>query len=70
MILKIKSIENIPTFLDHVANKKPFKKDKNPPLLLGFGHRVYKGVDPRVKICKELAFEVRKLLHLENSCSI
>ena len=58
MIKKIESLENIPSYLDHIVNKKPYKTDKKPPLLQGFGHRIYKGIDPRVKMCKELAFEV------------
>lgn len=58
MIKKIESLENISLYLDHVVNKKPYKNDKKAPLLQGFGHRVYKAIDPRVKMCKELAFEV------------
>jgi citrate synthase len=57
-IKKIGSIQDISLFLDHVVNKKPYKDDKKAPLLQGFGHRVYKSIDPRVKMMKELAFEV------------
>jgi citrate synthase len=58
MIKKIATIDDISSFLDHVVNKTPYKNDKKAPLLQGFGHRVYKSIDPRVKMMKDLAFEV------------
>ncbi|KAI9098665.1 citrate synthase-like protein [Phlyctochytrium arcticum] len=43
------------------ANKK--KSQSNRPLrLMGFGHRIYKNGDPRVKIAKKLAFELFDLM--------
>jgi citrate synthase len=47
--------------LSHIARKKNMKqfieraKDKNDPFrLMGFGHRVYKTFDPRMKIMKQM----------------
>ncbi|MES1981720.1 MAG: citrate synthase [Pseudomonadota bacterium] len=34
--------------------------------LMGFGHRVYKNMDPRAKVMRETCYEVLKELHLEN----
>lgn len=50
MIEKIGSVENVPTFLAAVKEKKE--------LLFGFGHRVYKNTDPRSKIIREVAESV------------
>jgi len=55
MLQEIGKVENIPTFLDNVKNKKA--------RLMGFGHRVYKNFDPRAtiirKICHELLDELK-----------
>ena len=47
---EIKSVENIPDFLDKVQKKEA--------LLMGFGHRVYKSYDPRAKYIKKAADNV------------
>ena len=48
MLDKIKTVENIPKFIEDVKNKKE--------LLMGFGHRVYKSYDPRAKIVKKVKY--------------
>lgn len=57
MLEEIKTIENIPKFIEDVKNKK--KK------LMGFGHRVYKNYDPRAKIIKTLTHELFKIIPKE-----
>ena len=47
MLLEIKSVENIPAFVQAVKAKEK--------LLMGFGHRVYKNYDPRAKLIKVIA---------------
>ncbi len=58
MLKQIDSVENITSYLDSIKTKQPLPGSKKAPRLLGFGHRIYKGADPRVKICKDLALEV------------
>ena len=50
MLEEIKSIENVPAFIQSV-------KDGNGRLM-GFGHRVYKNYDPRATIIKKTAYDV------------
>lgn len=50
MLNEIQTIDNIPAFLDRVMNRKA--------LLMGFGHRVYKNMDPRATLIKDLANQV------------
>ncbi|XP_049849323.1 citrate synthase-like [Schistocerca gregaria] len=50
MLESIKSIENIPKFIQNVKEKKA--------KIFGFGHRVYKTYDPRANILKKVAYEV------------
>jgi citrate synthase len=50
MLKEIKSIENIPQFLNDVKAKKR--------RLMGFGHRIYKNYDPRAAILKKVANQV------------
>ena len=50
---EIKTVENIPSFLESVQNKEA--------LLMGFGHRVYKSYDPRAKYLKIAADKVFKI---------
>ena len=50
MLEKIGSVDNIPTFLQDVKDKKV--------KLMGFGHRVYKKKDPRANLIRKLADEV------------
>ncbi len=45
--------DNIPDFLERVMNRKA--------LLMGFGHRVYKNMDPRATLIKNMAHEVFKV---------
>jgi citrate synthase len=47
---EIKTVENIPSFLESVQKKEA--------LLMGFGHRVYKSYDPRAKYLKIAADKV------------
>ena len=52
MLAEIKSVENIPAFIECA-------KDKNDPFrLMGFGHRVYKNYDPRAAALKDTCREV------------
>lgn len=59
MLKEIGKVENIPTFLENVKNKKA--------RLMGFGHRVYKNFDPRAtiirKICHKLLDELKAESH-------
>ena len=50
MLRQIKSVDNIPSFLESVK--------RGEGRLMGFGHRVYKSYDPRAKVIKELAHQV------------
>ena len=51
MLREIGTKERIPEFLARA-------KDKNDPFkLMGFGHRVYRNIDPRAKEMKKLALE-------------
>ena len=61
MLNEIGTAERIPEFIARA-------KDKNDPFrLMGFGHRVYKNVDPRAKVLKESADEVLELLGVDNN---
>ncbi len=61
MLKEIGSVERIPEFIARA-------KDKDDPFrLMGFGHRVYKNVDPRAKVMKQSADEVLDLLGIENN---
>lgn len=50
MLTLIKDPSDIPNFLDKVIKKEV--------LLMGFGHRVYRNMDPRATLIKELAYKV------------
>ncbi|KAG6480374.1 hypothetical protein ZIOFF_063874 [Zingiber officinale] len=50
MLNEIGQVENIPSFIEGVKNRK--RK------MSGFGHRVYKNYDPRAKVIRKLAEEV------------
>ncbi|OVA10387.1 Citrate synthase-like [Macleaya cordata] len=50
MLNEIGTVENIPSFIEDVKNRK--RK------MSGFGHRVYKNYDPRAKVIRKLAEEV------------
>lgn len=60
MLQDIESVENIPRALMRA-------KDKNDSFrLMGFGHRVYKNMDPRAKKMKEICQEVLEELGIHN----
>ena len=58
MLDEIGSVENVPAFMEGVKNKTH--------KLMGFGHRVYKNMDPRAAIMRETCYDVLKELGLEN----
>ncbi|GAB7129230.1 citrate synthase [Silvimonas sp. JCM 19000] len=58
MLDEIGSVENVPAFMEGVKNKTH--------KLMGFGHRVYKNMDPRANIMRQTCYEVLKELGLEN----
>jgi citrate synthase len=61
MLKEIGSVDRIPEFIAKA-------KDKNDPFrLMGFGHRVYKNIDPRARVLKTSADEVLELLGVENN---
>ena len=61
MLKEIGSVDRIPEFIAKA-------KDKNDPFrLMGFGHRVYKNIDPRARVLKTSADEVLELLGFENN---
>jgi len=60
MLEEIGDISNIDKFIKRA-------KDKNDPFrLMGFGHRVYKNIDPRARMMRETCHEVLEELGLEN----
>ncbi|MDA8389624.1 MAG: citrate synthase [Gammaproteobacteria bacterium] len=60
MLMEIGRPENIPKVIARA-------KDKSDPFrLMGFGHRLYKNVDPRAKVIQETARKVLAHLGLEN----
>ena len=61
MLKEIGSVDRIPEYIAKA-------KDKNDPFrLMGFGHRVYKNIDPRARVLKTSADEVLELLGVENN---
>ncbi|KAJ3102649.1 hypothetical protein HDU96_009557 [Phlyctochytrium bullatum] len=76
MLRQIGKVENIQIFLSLVKRKQTFSGSvldqggssstassrARPTRLMGFGHRIYKTHDPRVKICKGLALELFELM--------
>ncbi len=60
MLDEIGDISQIPKFVARA-------KDRNDPFrLMGFGHRVYKNMDPRAKVMRETCYEVLTELGLQN----
>ena len=60
MLAEIGSVENIPKYIEKA-------KDKNDPFrLMGFGHRVYKNMDPRATVMRESCHEVLKELNRDD----
>ena len=61
MLKEIGSVDRIPEYIAKAKDKKdPFR-------LMGFGHRVYKNIDPRARVLKKSADEVLELLGVENN---
>ncbi|MCP4818105.1 MAG: citrate (Si)-synthase [Shimia sp.] len=61
MLKEIGSVDRIPEYIDRA-------KDKNDPFrLMGFGHRVYKNMDPRATVMKQSADEVLELMGVEDN---
>ena len=61
MLKEIGTVDRIPEYIARA-------KDKNDPFrLMGFGHRVYKNMDPRATVMKESADEVLELLGVEDN---
>lgn len=58
MLAEIGDVSNVPAFMEGVKAKKY--------RLMGFGHRVYKNMDPRAAIMKQTCDEVLRELNLEN----
>lgn len=57
---EIGSVDRVPEFIARA-------KDKNDPFrLMGFGHRVYKNLDPRAKIMKQSADEILDQLGVDD----
>lgn len=60
MLAEIGSVENIPKYIEKA-------KDKDDPFrLMGFGHRVYKNMDPRATVMRESCHEVLKELNRDD----
>ncbi len=58
MLEEIGDVSRVADFMKSVKDKKY--------RLMGFGHRVYKNMDPRAKVMRETCYEVLKELKLEN----
>src|SRR6476661_3401668 len=64
MIADIEHPDNVKGFIDEV------KSGKGGSRLMGFGHRVYKSYDPRVRIVKALADDVFKVVGVDKDLEI
>ena len=61
MLKEIGTVARIPEYITRA-------KDKDDPFrLMGFGHRVYKNIDPRARVLKKSADEVLELLGVEDN---
>ncbi|OIR17293.1 citrate synthase [mine drainage metagenome] len=58
MLEEIGDVSRVPEYVQGVKDKK-YK-------LMGFGHRVYKNMDPRASVMRQTCYEVLKELKLEN----
>ncbi|MFV2029515.1 citrate synthase [Neisseria sp. S1] len=58
MLDEIGDVSRVPEFMEGVKERKY--------RLMGFGHRVYRNMDPRANIMRETCYEVLKELGLEN----
>ena len=59
MLEEIGDVSRVKEYVQGVKDKKY--------RLMGFGHRVYKNMDPRAKVMRETCYEVLKELKLENN---
>ncbi len=59
MLEEIGDVSRVAEYVQGVKDKKY--------RLMGFGHRVYKNMDPRAKVMRETCYEVLKELNLENN---
>ncbi|MDD2684600.1 MAG: citrate synthase [Gallionella sp.] len=59
MLEEIGDISRVPEYVQGVKDKKY--------RLMGFGHRVYKNMDPRASVMRQTCYEVLKELKLENN---
>ncbi|WP_284069346.1 citrate/2-methylcitrate synthase, partial [Escherichia coli] len=59
MLTEIGDVSKVADFMKGVKKKKY--------RLMGFGHRVYKNMDPRAQIMKQTCHEVLEELKLQNS---
>jgi citrate synthase len=59
MLEEVGDVSRVPEYVQGVKDKKY--------RLMGFGHRVYKNMDPRASVMRETCHEVLKELKLENS---
>jgi citrate synthase len=59
MLEEIGDVSRVQEYVQGVKDKKY--------RLMGFGHRVYKNMDPRAKVMRETCYEVLKELKLENN---
>jgi citrate synthase len=59
MLEEIGDVSRVPEYVQGVKDKKY--------RLMGFGHRVYKNMDPRASVMRETCYEVLKELKLENN---
>ncbi|TPX60390.1 hypothetical protein PhCBS80983_g01809 [Powellomyces hirtus] len=75
MLKQIGKVEKIQLFLTKVKRKdssvgvSPTQRADRPLRLMGFGHRVYRHGDPRVRIAKKMAFQLFDLMgkdHIAN----
>jgi len=60
MLTQIGKVENVPKFIEDVKARKT--------LLFGFGHRVYRETDPRSKVIRKVADQVRYLPRIQLIC--
>jgi citrate synthase len=54
MLMQIGSVANVPAYIKRVK--------AGEVRLMGFGHRIYKNYDPRVRIIKRVAYEVFEIM--------
>ena len=59
MLEEIGDVSRVPEYVQGVKDKKY--------RLMGFGHRVYKNMDPRASVMRQTCYEVLKELKLENN---